>query len=99
MLLRLAGDQRARRDSRHDSDAEDDDDVKKVRKLSLALQIIHIYLGCQLDLEISGQLKEGIELFEQSIFEGQISQMCVCTCSQRCSHLLLLPPKSAPVEI
>ncbi|XP_028837510.1 pinin [Denticeps clupeoides] len=28
-LLRLAGDQRARRDSRHDSDAEDDDDVKK----------------------------------------------------------------------
>ena len=28
---RLAGDQRARRDSRHDSDAEDDDDVKKVR--------------------------------------------------------------------
>lgn len=27
---RLAGDQRARRDSRHDSDAEDDDDVKKV---------------------------------------------------------------------
>ncbi|MEQ2165170.1 hypothetical protein GOODEAATRI_014203 [Goodea atripinnis] len=30
-LLRLAGDQRARRDVRHDSDAEDDDDVKKVR--------------------------------------------------------------------
>ncbi|MEQ2215467.1 hypothetical protein XENOCAPTIV_001434, partial [Xenoophorus captivus] len=28
-LLRLAGDQRARRDVRHDSDAEDDDDVKK----------------------------------------------------------------------
>ncbi|XP_035599145.1 pinin-like [Oncorhynchus keta] len=28
-LLRLAGDQRGRRDSRHDSDAEDDDDVKK----------------------------------------------------------------------
>ncbi|AWP16805.1 putative pinin [Scophthalmus maximus] len=28
-LLRLAGDQRARRDARHDSDAEDDDDVKK----------------------------------------------------------------------
>uniref|UniRef100_A0A4W5MKY3 Pinin n=1 Tax=Hucho hucho TaxID=62062 RepID=A0A4W5MKY3_9TELE len=28
-LLRLAGDQRARRDSRNDSDAEDDDDVKK----------------------------------------------------------------------
>ncbi|XP_062253133.1 pinin [Platichthys flesus] len=28
-LLRLAGDQRARRDLRHDSDAEDDDDVKK----------------------------------------------------------------------
>ncbi|KAK5885743.1 hypothetical protein CesoFtcFv8_016855 [Champsocephalus esox] len=28
-LLRLAGDQRARRDTRHDSDAEDDDDVKK----------------------------------------------------------------------
>lgn len=28
---RLAGDQRARRDIRHDSDAEDDDDVKKVR--------------------------------------------------------------------
>ncbi|KAJ8356354.1 hypothetical protein SKAU_G00191480 [Synaphobranchus kaupii] len=28
-LLRLAGDQRARRDSRHDSDADDDDDVKK----------------------------------------------------------------------
>lgn len=28
-LLRLAGDQRARRDMRHDSDAEDDDDVKK----------------------------------------------------------------------
>ena len=28
---RLAGDQRARRDARHDSDAEDDDDVKKVR--------------------------------------------------------------------
>lgn len=32
LLLRLAGDQRARRDSRHDSDAEDDDDVKKVRR-------------------------------------------------------------------
>lgn len=29
-VCRLAGDQRARRDSRHDSDAEDDDDVKKV---------------------------------------------------------------------
>ncbi|TMS21044.1 Pinin, partial [Larimichthys crocea] len=28
-LLRLAGDQRAKRDARHDSDAEDDDDVKK----------------------------------------------------------------------
>ncbi|KAF7704012.1 hypothetical protein HF521_021084 [Silurus meridionalis] len=28
-LLRLAGDQRARRDSRHDSDAEEEDDVKK----------------------------------------------------------------------
>ncbi|XP_061824387.1 pinin [Nerophis lumbriciformis] len=28
-LLRLAGDQRARRDARNDSDAEDDDDVKK----------------------------------------------------------------------
>uniref|UniRef100_A0A1A8FGD0 Pinin n=1 Tax=Nothobranchius korthausae TaxID=1143690 RepID=A0A1A8FGD0_9TELE len=28
-LLRLAGDQRARRDARHDSDAEDDDDIKK----------------------------------------------------------------------
>ncbi|XP_058471707.1 pinin [Solea solea] len=28
-LLRLAGDQRARRDARQDSDAEDDDDVKK----------------------------------------------------------------------
>lgn len=31
---RLAGDQRARRDARHDSDAEDDDDVKKVRRKS-----------------------------------------------------------------
>lgn len=31
-LHRLAGDQRARRDSRHDSDAEDEDDVKKVRE-------------------------------------------------------------------
>lgn len=40
LLFRLAGDQRARRDSRHDSDAEDDDDVKKVRKLSLTLQIL-----------------------------------------------------------
>lgn len=29
-VFRLAGDQRARRDARHDSDAEDDDDVKKV---------------------------------------------------------------------
>ncbi|XP_010765475.1 pinin-like [Notothenia coriiceps] len=28
-MSRLAGDQRARRDVRHDSDAEDDDDVKK----------------------------------------------------------------------
>lgn len=34
---RLAGDQRAR-DSRHDSDAEDDDDVKKVR----SLEILHL---------------------------------------------------------
>lgn len=33
---RLAGDQRARRDTRHDSDAEDDDDVKKVRIKSLS---------------------------------------------------------------
>lgn len=32
-FFRLAGDQRARRDSRHDSDAEDDDDVKKVRRI------------------------------------------------------------------
>lgn len=30
-FCRLAGDQRARRDVRHDSDAEDDDDVKKVK--------------------------------------------------------------------
>lgn len=30
-FCRLAGDQRARRDIRHDSDAEDDDDVKKVK--------------------------------------------------------------------
>lgn len=29
--FRLAGDQRARRDMRHDSDAEDDEDVKKVK--------------------------------------------------------------------
>lgn len=29
-VCRLAGDQRARRDMRNDSDAEDDDDVKKV---------------------------------------------------------------------
>ena len=32
-VRRLAGDQRARRDARHDSDAEDDDDVKKVRRM------------------------------------------------------------------
>lgn len=30
LVCRLAGDQRARRDVRNDSDAEDDDDVKKV---------------------------------------------------------------------
>lgn len=35
LLYRLAGDQRARRDSRHDSDAEDDDDVKKVNHCTL----------------------------------------------------------------
>lgn len=32
-FFRLAGDQRARRDVRHDSDAEEDDDVRKVREL------------------------------------------------------------------
>lgn len=34
-MYRLAGDQRARRDARHDSDAEDDDDVKKVKALQV----------------------------------------------------------------
>lgn len=33
-VYRLAGDQRARRDIRNDSDAEDDDDVKKVKSLN-----------------------------------------------------------------
>lgn len=36
---RLAGDQRARRDIRHDSDAEDDDDVKKVRMSLYCLSV------------------------------------------------------------
>lgn len=36
LLCRLAGDQRARRDSRHDSDAEEEDDVKKVRTIHIS---------------------------------------------------------------
>lgn len=50
LFRRLAGDQRARRDSRHDSDAEDEDDVKKVREQNeaealfyLALHFLHAY--------------------------------------------------------
>lgn len=38
-VCRLAGDQRARRDTRHDSDAEDDDDVKKVRRKCSYVQL------------------------------------------------------------
>lgn len=40
-FCRLAGDQRARRDVRPDSDAEDDDDIKKV-KIETALKNIFV---------------------------------------------------------
>lgn len=43
-MCRLAGDQRARRDTRHDSDAEDDDDVKKVRVKCLCVALF-VFLG------------------------------------------------------
>ena len=41
-MCRLAGDQRARRDSRHDSDAEDDDDVKKVQARPLVMWCVRV---------------------------------------------------------
>lgn len=50
-LCRLAGDQRARRDVRHDSDAEDDDDVKKVNyrmKTSRGQFCLHLLNGTKL---------------------------------------------------